>query len=200
MDTCSVENFENYLHTSKNITIPALCSRVRYVKLPKVTWDKWRQNKIKILPLQETTQGGLLVNKQKLWVKHRIIPVRMINNLDVPIILSKNFKLGQIVAIRPMNNTSFATGNDIDPQTTGRESHIYARLDSVSVGYSSNAYQMTNTTSDLNIYENYQENLEDIPETHDEYWEEIPFGPHSYYTLFGPLDELNYRTHKCPEN
>ena len=171
------ENCENFLFLSKTITLPALCSRVKHIKLPKNTFDVWRQSKIKLSPVPESVQDGFYLPKQILRVNKREIPVKLRNNLEIHITLKKGLKLAKI---QPSQIVSVNANQNVGRiLKMGQEDLInYYRLD-----FSEQPYAP--------YFEINQDKSETQEVAYGAFYEEIEFKTDEKYALLGPLETLN---------
>ena len=180
-------NHENYLHTSKNIKLPASRSKVRYVKLPKTTWEKWRQSKINILPLPENTQEGLVIPKQKILIKQRVIPVKFTNKLDSPITLRKTSILGKILGSQSVPYEPPVSQHQPNSRFLGREPDFQAlQVQS----FSAHPCNYIDAVPGIISPDKWGENIENFGVKFFDYQEEMPVGIGGY-SLSGPLETLS---------
>ena len=96
----SSSNCANKLKTSlflmKEISLPSLSTRVRFVKLPWETWHAWRGRRIKITPSQGTIHSDIFAVPQIVIVNKRSIPIVFKNLSNYDLKMPKDLKLGFI--------------------------------------------------------------------------------------------------------
>ena len=88
--------YTDFLITSEDLNLAGFSEISLNVKIPKVTWNVWRGTDLQLLPLSETPHGCVLVAKQLITVKRRLVPLTLINLSPSPITITKGEKLAKI--------------------------------------------------------------------------------------------------------
>ena len=80
----------------KEISLPSISTRARFIKLPLETWSAWRGKTIKITPSQGTIRGKIFVVPQSVTVNKRSIPIVFKNLSKCDSKMPKDLELGFI--------------------------------------------------------------------------------------------------------